>query len=192
MGFFNWAAPVFHHVADRWTDDDIRAIAGNLRPAAGACARLLDVGGGTGALALRLAEALDAHATVLDPTPQMLRYVPEHPRVTALVGTAEAMPLPDDEFDALIVCDALHHFRDPAAAAREFTRVVRTGGRVVILELDPTVGLMPVVVLAEKLLGEPATFFTPEDLTLLMEARGISGTCAREGGASYRFVAEIL
>ena len=187
MGFFNWAAPIFGHFADRWSPEDIETIAGWLRPSVSAGGMLLDVGGGTGALAGKLATALEAQVTVLDPTAEMLRYVPDDSPVQALQGTAEAMPFAPDSFDALIVTDAFHHFRDQPGAVREFTRVVRPGGLVVVLELDPRGLVMRMIVAGEKLLGEPGAFFEPDELCAFMAEHGISGECERLTGVSYRY-----
>ncbi|TLM86742.1 MAG: methyltransferase domain-containing protein, partial [Actinobacteria bacterium] len=106
MGFFTWAAPMFGKFADRWSPDRIDEIAGWLRPYLPEGGKLLDVGGGTGALAVKLNEALGADVTVLDPTKEMLGYIPDFKPVHAVLGTAEKMPFPDDSFDAVVVTDA--------------------------------------------------------------------------------------
>jgi ubiquinone/menaquinone biosynthesis C-methylase UbiE len=191
MGFFNWAAPMFGHFADRWSPEDIETIANWLRPSVSAGGALLDVGGGTGALAKRLAAALDARVTVLDPTPEMLSFVPDDSPVIAVQGSAEAMPFADDSFDAIIVTDAFHHFRDQPGAVEEFARVVRGGGTVIVLELDPRGFVMRAIVLGEKLLGEPGAFFTPDQLCAFMAEHGIAGTCEPLSGVSYRYTGTV-
>ncbi len=191
MGFFNWAAPLVRRFGDRFTDSDADEIAGWLRPAVPAGGRILDVGGGAGQLAVLLASALHASVTVLDPTPEMLDHVPAHDGITAVSGVAEAMPFEDSEFDALIVSDAFHHFRDQPGAVAEFARVVRAGGLVLVLELDPTGIAMRLIVLGEKLLGEPGAFFTPDAMCAFMAAHGIEGECARLRNADYRFLGTV-
>ncbi len=191
MGFFNWAAPAFNRLADRWSPESVEQIADWLRPFVSPGGCLLDVGGGTGALAIRLSHALDAKVVVLDPTPEMIAYVPSEPRVHAILGSAEEIPLDDDSTDAVLVSDAFHHFRDQPAATAEFARVVRAGGGVVVLELDPRPWYMRIIVVAEKLLGEPGSFFTPEEMCALMAAQGIDGTCERIKGPSYRFTGAV-
>lgn len=194
MGFFNWAAPLFGHFADRWSDETVGEIVSWVRPylAAGErpC-RILDVGGGTGALAKRLHAATGAEVTVLDPTPEMLRCIPEHGPVRSKLGTAEAMPFDDGTFDLVVVTDAFHHFRDQPAAVREFARVVRCGGGVLVVELDPSGLAMKVIAGAERLLGEPGAFFTPTALCTFMADNGIAGACTRMRGVSYRFVGTV-
>lgn len=194
MGLFDWAAPVFGHFADRWSAGSVKEIVAWLKPSLGTpCpekCRILDVGGGTGALATKLAAELGTRVTVLDPSPKMLRYIPDRAPVDAVVGTAESMPFQDDSFDALIVTDAFHHFRDQSGAVSEFARVVRPGGTIVVLDLDPR-GLMQIIVFAEKLLGEPGTFFRPTELCAFMGERGIVGICEKTRGVSYRFTGKV-
>lgn len=191
MGVFNWAAPAFNWLADRWSPEGVDEIAGWLSPYVSPGGHLIDVGGGTGALSIKLVRALDACVTVLDPTPEMIRYVPEEPRVRTVLGEAEDMPFPDDSADAVLVTDAFHHFRDQAAAAAEFARVIRPGGGIVVLELDPTGPIMRMVVAAERLFGEPGAFFTPEQMCAFFRAQGIEGTCERLKGPSYRFTGTL-
>lgn len=191
MGFFNWAAPWVRRYGDRFTAEDASTIAGWLRPAAQPGGHVLDVGGGAGQLAMLLAEALDVRVTVLDPTAEMVTHVPQNERVTAIQGTAEAMPLSDDGFDAIVVTDAFHHFRDQSAAVAEFTRVVRDGGLVLVLDLDPRPLTMRLIRLGEMLLGEPGAFMTPEQMCAFMAAQGIHGECEALHKADYRFLGTI-
>lgn len=190
MAFFNWAAPLFHRYGDRWSSDDAERIASALRPYVPEGGLLLDLGGGTGALAAHLADALRCRVTVLDATPEMLSYLPRRDDVTGLLGCAEAMPFTDDGFDAVLVSDAFHHFRDQDGAVREMQRVVRGGGGVLVLELDRS-GLMRLVVWVERLLGEPAAFFSPDEMCAFMAERGIDGECVRTSPVNYRFMGTV-
>lgn len=191
MRFFAWSAPLFHRVLDlRWTGDNTAAVAARLRPYVRPRGTLLDVGGGTGALAIRLAGALHARVSILDPTPEMLDYVPAHPALEATLGVAENMPYADHVFDAVLVSDAFHHFRDQDGAVREILRVVRPGGGVLMLELDPR-GWMKGLVLAERLLGEPGNFFEPAHLCAYLAERRLDGECHAERGVSYSFLGTV-
>jgi demethylmenaquinone methyltransferase/2-methoxy-6-polyprenyl-1,4-benzoquinol methylase len=192
VGFFNWIAPVFGRYADRWSEEDVDEIAGRFRDALTEdCRCLLDVGGGTGALATRLADALTARVTILDPTPEMLAYAPDRDDVEVVIGTAEAMPFDEDAFDALVVTDALHHFRDLDRAAAEFARVVRPGGVIQVHELDPSKWSIKFIAFGERLLREPAHFLTPNAMVALMARHGIQGGCEDCEGVQYVFVGRI-
>jgi SAM-dependent methyltransferase len=188
---FRWAAPLFARAARRWSEDDAEAFARLLHPALQPHGRLLDLGGGTGALAALLARVVPCTVTVVDPSPQMLRYAAGLADVEPVLGDAAALPFTDDTFDAVLVCDAFHHFDHREAAAREITRVVRPGGGVIIAEIDPSSRSTRLIALGERMLGEPAGFMRPADLERLMEAVGVPGSAQRQGGASYVFVGEV-
>jgi hypothetical protein len=61
----------------------------------------------------------------------------------------------------------------------------------VIVELDPRGFVMRTIVLAEKILGEPGAFFTPEEMCEFFTRHGIEGTCTSMNGPSYRFVGSV-
>lgn len=95
---------------------------------AGANARVVDVGAGTGKLTRAVLAAGVASVTAVDPDPLML--VGLHsvlPDVPVLEGTAESLPLPDDSADAVVLGQAWH-WVDPEAGSREIGRVLRDGG----------------------------------------------------------------
>lgn len=191
MGFFDWSAPVFKRFLDnRWTTRDIGTFSTLLRPAVEPGGSVLDLGGGTGGLAVRLAGALGTRVTILDPTPAMLDRVPAHPALTVRLGVAEAIPFPDGTFDAVVVSDAMHHFRDLEIAASEMARVTRSGGRLLILEIDPG-GWRRAIVAFERLVGEPASFFTREAFCAFMAAQGVEGTCVDHDALSYLYVGTV-
>jgi ubiquinone/menaquinone biosynthesis C-methylase UbiE len=179
---------------DRWREDDIDELAALMRPHFAdppepRRGRLLDLGGGAGGLAIRLADSLDVDVLIVDPTPELISRVPDHGSVKTELGSAEAIPRPDAYFDAVVISDALHHFRDPTLAVRELTRVVRPGGGVTVLEFDVR-GWRRLLAYAERLVGEPAHFFTPTTLTALMCDHGVSGS-TRSRGWSYTFHGEV-
>ncbi len=93
---------------------------------------VLDVAAGTGKLTRELVPS-GATVVAVEPVPAM-RAVLERvvPEATALDGTAEALPVADGSVDAIVVASAFHWFDAPAAAA-EFHRVLRPGGRLALL-----------------------------------------------------------
>lgn len=94
--------------------------------------RLLDVACGTG-LVSRSFTGKVAHITGIDLTAAMFEQA--RPHVDELVaGKAEDMPFPDASFDR-IVCRQGVQFMDDRAAVKEMLRVLKPGGRVVLVHL---------------------------------------------------------
>lgn len=111
------------------------AAAADVRP--GAC--VLDVACGTGALTLAAAEIVGPSGSVigLDANPEMLAVARRKPvSVEWLDGTAEALPLPDAGFDAVVSQFGFMFFEDKPKALREMMRVLRPGGRLAVAVCD--------------------------------------------------------
>jgi demethylmenaquinone methyltransferase/2-methoxy-6-polyprenyl-1,4-benzoquinol methylase len=97
--------------------------------------RALDVATGTGDLAIELA-ARGGDVVGSDFSEGMLaRARAKAPGLTWEQADAMALPYPDDAFDAATVGFGARNFSDLALGLREMVRVVRPGGRVVILEI---------------------------------------------------------
>lgn len=100
---------------------------------------ILDAGCGRGLLLpwLRRAAGSAARLIALDASATMLRGVAEKDAgAWALRAPAENIPLIDEYVDLAISFSAFPHFSDKAAAAREFYRVLKPGGRVFVLHID--------------------------------------------------------
>jgi SAM-dependent methyltransferase len=90
--------------------------------------RVLDLGAGTGKLTARLVER-GVDVVAVDLSPAMLDQLSAAlPGVDARVGTAEAIPAADADFDAVLVAQAWH-WVDPRRAVPEIARVLRPAGR---------------------------------------------------------------
>lgn len=104
---------------------------------------VLDVAAGTGALSRELSALGATEVVALDLSWHMLAAGKgtHAPRVAPLAGDALRLPFPDGTFDAVTIGFGLRNVPDPAAALREFLRVARPGGRLVVLEFStPTWG----------------------------------------------------
>ncbi|MBI4488463.1 MAG: methyltransferase domain-containing protein [Deltaproteobacteria bacterium] len=115
--------------------------------------RVLDLATGTGRFARPVAQHLKGGKIVgLDEALAMLRVAQEQkerepiPGFLATAGTAEAFPFHSGLFDRAFTVFALHHFGHPPLTIREALRILKPGGRFVILD--------PVVATAEDSLDE--------------------------------------
>jgi len=143
--------------------------------------RVLDLGAGTGLLTERLVAA--GHEVVaVDPSAEMLAQLAERlPDVVLHVGAAEAIPLSDDDVDAVVAGQAAHWF-DPATAAPEITRVLRPGGVVGLIwnardERVPWVAALGEL-LADEARGHEADQTVVEQFT---RALGVPEQCLESG-----------
>lgn len=104
--------------------------------------RVLDVACGTGLVAVEAAKILGTaeNITCLDPSEGMLAVARQKLPATFVVGRAEALPFPDNSFDFLTMGYALRHVTDLEATFREYLRVLRPGGKVLILEVTKPSG----------------------------------------------------
>lgn len=111
--------------------------------------RILDCCCGTGDFALLLAARDPAPHSItgLDFTPQMLRLARQRSDMARapidwVVGDALHLPFENARFDVVTVGYGVRNFQDLNAGLRELARVLRPGGKAVILECTPARGLI--------------------------------------------------
>jgi demethylmenaquinone methyltransferase/2-methoxy-6-polyprenyl-1,4-benzoquinol methylase len=120
-----------------WKDRFVRRV----RPRPGEA--ILDLAGGTGDIAFRLA-ARGAQVTVADINPDMLAVGMERAARRGLTGlvwaqeNAEALSFPDASFDAVTIAFGIRNVTDIPAALAESRRVLRPAGRFFCLEFSTT------------------------------------------------------
>lgn len=147
---------VFHKVAERydimndlmsagmhrvWKD----AMVSTLAPAKRGNWRSLDVAGGTGDIAFRIVERSkkNAHVTVLDINGSMLKVGEQRALKRGLIdnvdfveANAEELPFDDKSFDAYTIAFGIRNVPDIDKALREAFRVLKRGGRLLVLEFS--------------------------------------------------------
>jgi len=114
-------------------------------------ARVLDVACGTGDLSLAFARAGAGEVIGVDFTEPMLeiarKKAAKHARFASALrfqfGDATALEFPDASFDRVSIAFGIRNVSQPAKAVREFHRVLKPCGRLVVLEFDEP--RMPVV-----------------------------------------------
>lgn len=99
--------------------------------------RMLDVATGTG---LAAQAALDLGVSRenligLDPSRGMLHENQKRCGIPLVQGRGESLPFPDASFDFICMGYALRHVEDLGVLFREFNRVLKPGGRILILEI---------------------------------------------------------
>ncbi|RPI70659.1 MAG: bifunctional demethylmenaquinone methyltransferase/2-methoxy-6-polyprenyl-1,4-benzoquinol methylase UbiE [Desulfobacteraceae bacterium] len=183
--------------------------------------RLLDVAIGTGDLALYARkENPDLQVSGLDFSPEMLALCDRKikgkglsDRICLIRGDALALPFPDHCFDVLTIGFGIRNIPDKPGALKEMQRVVRSGGRVLILEMGMPASrifkflygfylryFMPFIARlfspnpeAYDYLAESIRHFpTPQDFQALMHQAGLKNLKIHtlSFGITYLFIAE--
>jgi ubiquinone/menaquinone biosynthesis C-methylase UbiE len=117
---------------ERWWLGDLRVQALSLLPPN---SRILEVGAGTGLNFVLYPPGTSGAAT--EKSPEMLRFAREKPRpsqVSLVQNCAEELPFSNSSFDAAFATLVFCSVASPVKAFEELRRVVRSGGKVVLLE----------------------------------------------------------
>jgi demethylmenaquinone methyltransferase/2-methoxy-6-polyprenyl-1,4-benzoquinol methylase len=147
--------------------------------------RVLDLAGGTGDIAILMARAVGAKGQVLltDINAAMLHAGRDRLLDQGVTGNvdcvqvdAQAIPLPDRSMDLVTIALGLRNVTDMDAALREMHRVLKPGGRALVLEFSQ-VQIAPLKPLY--------------DLYSFQVLPRIGGMVARDEG-SYRYLAESI
>lgn len=112
--------------------------------------KILDVATGTGDVAIMAARLLQPEKiTGIDISEGMLeigrKKIAEaglQDMITLAGGDSEAIRFPDDHFDAVTVAFGVRNFQDLEKGLKEMRRVIRPGGKIVILEFSKPSGLI--------------------------------------------------
>lgn len=154
----------------------------HLQPVAGGSC--LDVGGGTGRIASALTER-GMISTILDSSMKMLlnsRDKSVHGRV---LGLSEGIPFAEGSYDRVVIVDAFHHVADQPATIDEMTRVLKPGGR--LLVVDPDIRLFRTRVLAvlEKVILMRTNIISGERIAAYCRNSGLQVNVIYEEGLSW-------
>ncbi len=167
--------------------------------AVGPGSRVLDVATGTGDLAIEAA-ARGAQVVGSDFSEAMLeRARAKAPGIRFEQGDALALRYDDDAFDAATVGFGARNFADLDQGLREMARVVRPGGRVVILEITTpsrpplstffSVWFDRIVPLVGRLAGDPDAYaYLPSSVKRFPGPEALAAAMERAGMRNLRWI----
>jgi SAM-dependent methyltransferase len=147
---------------------------------------IADLGCGEGYLTIEASRfakrviAIDRSEAVLDKA----RQTAKRRRVTNVDwtrGEIEKLPLDDESVDVALLSQALHHAADPNVALAEAVRILRPGGRVLLLELRRHDEAWVRERLGDRWLG-----FEDDELRGMLEKTGLSGVKITVGARRVR------
>ena len=168
--------------------------------------RVLDVATGTGDLAFELARRVGPRGEVVgsDFAREMLARARDKARDAELGvrfewGNALELPYPEDGFDAATVGFGARNFSDLDRGLAEMARVVRPGGRVVVLEITTPqrpplstffqVWFDRIVPLIGRLTGESVAYsYLPSSVRRFPAPEGLAAAMARAGLSDIRWI----
>lgn len=128
--------------------------------------RVADIGGGTGSLAVLLT-GLKAEVVIVDPSASMTAIAEKkEKRIKVVRASAEEIPLAGGSFDVVCMKDCLHHIVSREKALHEAVRILKAGGKMVILEFNPASLKAKLIFCFERLCGEKTC---PVDPTVMKE-----------------------
>ena len=137
-----------------------------------------DLGCGTGSLAAALAPCV-ARVIGIDQSAAMLKAARArtagHSNLDLRKGRLEALPIEDATCDAALLVLALSYVPDPAAVVGEMARIVKPGGRAVVLDL-----LRHDQEEFRLAMGQERLGFEPADVAFMLESAGFQSVAGRE------------
>jgi ubiquinone/menaquinone biosynthesis C-methylase UbiE len=133
-----------------------------------------DLGCGTGHLAAALAPFVH-RVVAVDESAEMLRSATQRarelPNIQLRKGTLEELPVADGELDAALLVLVLHHTGDPARVLADARRTLRSGGRLLVVDMLPHDNAEYRDQMGHQWLG-----FTEEQIRGWMDEAGFGGT----------------
>ena len=147
--------------------------------------RVLDLAGGTGDLAARFADIVGSDGSVVlaDINDSMLKVgrdklidTGHYGNIEYVQADAQDLPFPDDSFDCITIAFGLRNVTDKNAALRSMLRVLKPGGRLLVLEFSKP---------RNELLGKAYDAYSFKVLPLL-------GKLVANDSESYQYLAESI
>jgi ubiquinone/menaquinone biosynthesis C-methylase UbiE len=141
---------------------------------------LLDAGGGTG----RVSQALRGSASqvvLVDLSMGMLKQANMKKGLGVAAARTERLPFTDGTFERVLMVDALHHVLNQASTCAELWRVLKKGGKVVIVEPDVRQTRVKLVAVMERAALMRSHFLAPPHILSLFSFQDASGQIEIDG-----------
>jgi demethylmenaquinone methyltransferase/2-methoxy-6-polyprenyl-1,4-benzoquinol methylase len=131
---YDWICDVMSFGSGRWYRKIALVRAAELKPGM----KVIDVGAGTGVVSYLAQQIVgdEGFVVALDPSSGMLGEAKKLGVKHASMGLGEKLPFPDNTFDVLTMGYALRHVADLNAAFSEYLRVLKPGGKILLLEIS--------------------------------------------------------
>jgi len=170
---FGSLGPLFRLFSARFYPNDAKGQVSTLIRDVSSSAPVVDLGGGTGVL-IDIARSTrpDLSYVCADPALGMLRYARSD--TVRVAARGEELPFKDGTLAALMVGDAIHHFKDLERAMTEVHRALESGGRLFVFDIDPMTTAGRLIAGLERVLGEPGNFLSPGDLCEVLGRKGFT------------------
>ncbi len=178
-------APVYDRVNHPWIVDPAKVVA---ILGLDGTERVLDVAGGTGAVAHAIVQASKAHVTVLDASAKMLAQVPSHKRIQTIHGIATSLPFQAETFDVVLCTSSLHQLEPQNIALAAMRRVLKPNGRLLIVDFDPQGVAGPLLNWGENVLKQGHQYLAQAELDGMLREAGFVGRFAPFSLIQYAFL----
>jgi ubiquinone/menaquinone biosynthesis C-methylase UbiE len=186
LDHFDWIAPIYDRIVRLPVSSRILELL--KLPTNG---NLLDAGGGTGRVSSRL-NLSAGRLVVSDFSLPMLKQAKARHGLHSVRARAEQLPFADAIFDRVIAVDALHHFFDQRKAIREFVRVLKPEGRLVIEEPDRDRLIVKMLAVAEKTILMRSRIHSMNEILAMVSAEGVNACIERGSGFASWVVADKI
>ena len=135
--YYGWSR-IYERMQPFFTSPEMREAGLDMAEVSGSL-DVLDVGAGTGTLSQQVAARIGGskRLSMVDQSAQMLNQAKAKSTLSdgrfELADCNEALPFEDDAFDRVVSSGVFYYFPDPVQALREQLRVVRPGGKVLVM-----------------------------------------------------------
>lgn len=170
---FDLAELVYDLVVHRRRPVSSRIVAQHLE-VLGPGARVLDLGAGSGRIALDVEALAGVRVTACDVDLAAMLEAREAPSGGAVAADGQALPFADGGFAGVYLVYVLHHVSDQLRLLVEVRRVLSDDGRLVVVEFDGTSRLVTLFRILARLTRRRCWFHSAESLAELLQKAGVA------------------